>query len=151
MITENLSSARSNNRNSSSGVIAIDKKKEQQQIQQNPSPILFTETIVSHQTPVLFSTNRGLFLRKANRSCSAFAATTVSVAGNSSNNSKGNAYDLSFCDLERWSTNRANSVCLNDTINSQTYSLNYQNKPLLRFSMLKRNITEDYDQESAFN
>ncbi|XP_034488826.1 uncharacterized protein LOC117792705 [Drosophila innubila] len=58
----------------------------------------------ARRVPVLFSTNRGLYLRVAQ------PQVTLQPMSNS-----GQHYDISFCDLERWSTNRANVVSLEDT------------------------------------
>ncbi|KAL7729586.1 hypothetical protein ACLKA6_007870 [Drosophila palustris] len=58
----------------------------------------------ARRVPVLFSTNRGLYLRVAQ------PQLTLQPVSNG-----GQHYDISFCDLERWSTNRANVVSLEDT------------------------------------
>ncbi|EDV91150.1 GH17295, partial [Drosophila grimshawi] len=55
----------------------------------------------ARRVPVLFSTNRGLYLRVAQ------PQTTLQPVAQH--------YDINFCDLERWSTNRANVVSLEDT------------------------------------
>ncbi|XP_060647133.1 uncharacterized protein LOC132785157 [Drosophila nasuta] len=60
----------------------------------------------ARRVPVLFSTNRGLYLR--------VAQPQVMLLQPLSNAPQ--HYDISFCDLERWSTNRANVVSLEDTI-----------------------------------
>ncbi|KAH8381716.1 hypothetical protein KR093_011163, partial [Drosophila rubida] len=60
----------------------------------------------ARRVPVLFSTNRGLYLR--------VAQPQVTLLQPLSN--VGQHYDISFCDLERWSTNRANVISLDDTI-----------------------------------
>ncbi|XP_019894831.1 probable serine/threonine-protein kinase fhkE [Musca domestica] len=102
---------------------------------------------LKRNTPILFSTNRGLHLRMPSSSTSNSSAsgsnynnnnnltsTTKSsgergsgVVGGSSrlsksrtNNNTSNtvinpSYTITFCDLERWSTNRANAVSLEDT------------------------------------
>ncbi|XP_064545009.1 uncharacterized protein LOC135433016, partial [Drosophila montana] len=59
----------------------------------------------ARRVPVLFSTNRGLYLRVAQPQN--MLQPVVAEAGQH--------YDISFCDLERWSTNRANVVSLEDT------------------------------------
>ncbi|KAH8414109.1 hypothetical protein KR222_007306, partial [Zaprionus bogoriensis] len=55
----------------------------------------------ARRVPVLFSTSRGLYLRQAQPPDSVTLGTQQ--------------YDISFCDLERWSTNRANVISLEDT------------------------------------
>ncbi|KAH8311566.1 hypothetical protein KR044_006956, partial [Drosophila immigrans] len=59
----------------------------------------------ARRVPVLFSTNRGLYLRVAQPQVMLLQPLS----------SAAQHYDISFCDLERWSTNRANVVCLEDT------------------------------------
>ncbi|XP_043863645.1 uncharacterized protein LOC6572122 [Drosophila mojavensis] len=59
----------------------------------------------ARRVPVLFSTNRGLYLRVAR------PASMLSPLLTATNQQ----YDISFCDLERWSTNRANVISLEDT------------------------------------
>ncbi|XP_017844816.1 uncharacterized protein LOC108601429 [Drosophila busckii] len=51
----------------------------------------------SKRVPVLFTTNRGLYVRVAQSSASK------------------HEYEINFCDLERWSTKRANVVSLEDS------------------------------------
>ncbi|XP_068155441.1 uncharacterized protein [Drosophila tropicalis] len=58
------------------------------------------------RVPVLFSTNCGLYLRLAQP-----AMHDQEISGNNQR------YNITFCDLERWSTNRANVVSLEDTFN----------------------------------
>ncbi|KAH8277122.1 hypothetical protein KR026_005622 [Drosophila bipectinata] len=76
------------------------------------------------RVPVLFSTNRGLYLRLAPPP--AEHSEVMSLQPRSQN------YNISFCDLERWSTKRANVVSLEDTFtvmqqkNMSPESLNYQ-------------------------
>ncbi|EDV43478.1 uncharacterized protein Dana_GF16503 [Drosophila ananassae] len=76
------------------------------------------------RVPVLFSTNRGLYLRQAPPPSA--HSEVMSLQPRSQN------YNISFCDLERWSTNRANVVSLEDTFtvmqqrNMSPESLNYQ-------------------------
>ncbi|XP_017114014.1 uncharacterized protein LOC108137027 [Drosophila elegans] len=59
------------------------------------------------RVPVLFSTNRGLYLRLAQPLGDQMEVLTLQPRGQN--------YSISFCDLERWSTNRANVVSLEDT------------------------------------
>ncbi|XP_016941651.3 uncharacterized protein [Drosophila suzukii] len=76
------------------------------------------------RVPVLFSTNRGLYLRLAQPLGEQMEVLTLQPRGQN--------YNISFCDLERWSTNRANVVSLEDTFtimqqrNKSPESLNYQ-------------------------
>ncbi|EDW38441.1 GL12011 [Drosophila persimilis] len=58
------------------------------------------------RVPILFSTNRGLYLRVAQPVGDQEVLTLQP---------RGQNYNISFCDLERWSTNRANVVSLEDT------------------------------------
>ncbi|XP_037953725.1 uncharacterized protein LOC119683909 [Teleopsis dalmanni] len=69
-----------------------------------------TNTVVKRGTPILFSTNRGLHLRMAK--AFSFAASTNTNYSNQRSGRSGSAYDIKFCDLERWSTNHANRVSL---------------------------------------
>jgi len=64
----------------------------------------YTNSLVGSRTPVLFSTNHGIYLR-----------TNDSVYYGSSSKSK---YKLQFCDLERWqcNVNKVNSIGLDDNI-----------------------------------
>ncbi|XP_067620279.1 uncharacterized protein [Eurosta solidaginis] len=103
---------------------------------QNPNFNATTKYI----TPVLFSTNRGLHLRVAKTMSKSHAAAVgaygcPNTEGNSGevrnkcscgiiggdcgneNNLPTANYDneIHFCDLERWSTNRANTISLEDT------------------------------------
>ncbi|XP_018788007.1 PREDICTED: uncharacterized protein LOC108968423 [Bactrocera latifrons] len=87
-------------------------------------------------TPVLFSTNRGLYLRvpkTMTKSCVAnndeclhesatstpttdiTDATLPSYGGLNLSLPSTSGDVIRFCDLERWSTNRANTICLEDT------------------------------------
>ncbi|XP_039948149.1 uncharacterized protein LOC126757350 [Bactrocera neohumeralis] len=87
-------------------------------------------------TPVLFSTNRGLYLRvpkSMSKSCVAnnneclhenatgtpttdITDATLPTYGRFDLSLPSTSGDeISFCDLERWSTNRANTICLEDT------------------------------------
>ncbi|XP_011197108.2 uncharacterized protein LOC105221665 [Zeugodacus cucurbitae] len=88
-------------------------------------------------TPILFSTNRGLYLRvpkSMSRSCITTGecihgggtctrnptqdmtdGTLVSNGGSDFSLPSKGAYETHFCDLERWSTKRANTICLEDT------------------------------------
>ncbi|XP_030081627.1 uncharacterized protein LOC111601326 [Drosophila hydei] len=59
----------------------------------------------ARRVPVLFSTNRGLYLRVAR------PASMLGPVFTATNQH----YDINFCDLERWSTNRANVISLEDT------------------------------------
>ncbi|XP_017469931.1 PREDICTED: uncharacterized protein LOC108361731 [Rhagoletis zephyria] len=90
-----------------------------------------------HTTPVLFSTNSGLHLRVTKPKfkpcaptgvcmcggtvgprCNALNITGCSCAIESGIDTRLPAsciYEIHFCDLERWSTNRANTICLEDT------------------------------------
>nr|ACD81820.1 IP21436p [Drosophila melanogaster] len=76
------------------------------------------------RVPVLFSTNRGLYLRLAQPLADQMEVMTLQPSGQN--------YNISFCDLERWSTNRANVVSLEDTFsimqqrNMSPESMNYQ-------------------------
>ncbi|XP_017067286.1 uncharacterized protein LOC108105303 [Drosophila eugracilis] len=76
------------------------------------------------RVPVLFSTNRGLYLRLAQPLGDEMEVLTLQPRGQN--------YNISFCDLERWSTNRANVVSLEDTFtimqqrNMSPESLSYQ-------------------------
>ncbi|XP_017039872.1 uncharacterized protein LOC108087159 [Drosophila ficusphila] len=76
------------------------------------------------RVPVLFSTNRGLYLRLAQPLEGQVEVKTLQPRGQN--------YNISFCDLERWSTNRANVVSLEDTFtimqqrNMSPESHNYQ-------------------------
>ncbi|XP_075165130.1 uncharacterized protein LOC142237634 [Haematobia irritans] len=100
---------------------------------------------LKRNTPILFSTNRGLHMRMTslvvnqssninNNNTSNPASTKTSRegragpkngsrAGSSMNRSRtllttpstSINYTITFCDLERWSTNRANTVSLEDT------------------------------------
>ncbi|XP_020815735.1 uncharacterized protein LOC110189855 [Drosophila serrata] len=79
----------------------------------------------SKRVPVLFSTNRGLYLRLApGHPGNQMEVLTLQPRGQN--------YNISFCDLERWSTNRANVVSLEDTFtimqqrNMSPESHNYQ-------------------------
>ncbi|XP_054741815.1 uncharacterized protein LOC129247012 [Anastrepha obliqua] len=94
-------------------------------------------TTKKHTTPVLFSTNRGLHLRVAKRKPKPWTSTEASMCGGAAGpkcnalNISGCsfasecgsgtrlptscAYEIHFCDLERWSTNRANTISLEDT------------------------------------
>ncbi|XP_073819411.1 uncharacterized protein [Musca autumnalis] len=91
--------------------------------------------------PILFSTNRGLHLRMLSTSSGSNNNNNLSSTkssggrgsdlggggvGGSNNNSRlsksrtnttviNSSYTITFCDLERWSTNRANTVSLEDT------------------------------------
>ncbi|XP_030374265.1 uncharacterized protein LOC115623860 [Scaptodrosophila lebanonensis] len=68
----------------------------------------------SNRVPVLFSTNRGLYLRQAQPQVEAEPMTDYTL---DPTESRAKGYDISFCDLERWSTNRANVISLEDTFN----------------------------------
>ncbi|KAM7361531.1 uncharacterized protein ACRADG_012536 [Cochliomyia hominivorax] len=88
---------------------------------------------LKRHTPILFSTNRGLHLRTTNTSnnnnntarttphtnnssASASSALQHSSLRNSNSSTLINSlYNITFCDLERWSTNRANTISLEDT------------------------------------
>ncbi|XP_034662031.1 uncharacterized protein LOC117897358 [Drosophila subobscura] len=61
------------------------------------------------RVPILFSTNRGLYLRLSQPVVDQVEVLTLQPRGQN--------YNISFCDLERWSTNRANVVSLEDTFN----------------------------------
>ncbi|KAH8241225.1 hypothetical protein KR032_002783 [Drosophila birchii] len=77
------------------------------------------------RVPVLFSTNRGLYLRLA-PGHSGDQMEVLTLQPREQN------YSISFCDLERWSTHRANVVSLEDTFsimqqrNMSPESHNYQ-------------------------
>ncbi|XP_043653691.1 uncharacterized protein LOC122620337 [Drosophila teissieri] len=78
------------------------------------------------RVPVLFSTNRGLYLRLAQPLGDQMQMEALTLQP------RGQNYNISFCDLERWSTNRANVVSLEDTFtimqqrNMSPESVNYQ-------------------------
>lgn len=67
----------------------------------------YTKSLVGPKTPVLFSTNHGIYLR-----------TNDSTYCGSSSKSK---YKLQFCDLERWqcNVNKVNSIGLTSDDNSK--------------------------------
>ncbi|XP_004537370.1 uncharacterized protein LOC101457596 [Ceratitis capitata] len=94
-------------------------------IYQNPK----TNATTKFTTPILFSTNRGLHLRVAKPISKSNVDSAASVYGNFAGAKGGDLpsgvddislsassdYEINFCDLERWSTNRANTICLEDT------------------------------------
>lgn len=61
-------------------------------------------SIVGKQTPVLFSTNNGLHLRTINTNSSTIKSGTSTIKS-------GNSYEVTFCDLERW-TGRTETIGL---------------------------------------
>ncbi|XP_023307837.2 uncharacterized protein LOC111689599 [Lucilia cuprina] len=75
---------------------------------------------LKRNTPILFSTNRGLHLRTTTNANTTATPTPHTANSTSSHNTSrasviNSSYNMTFCDLERWSTNRANTISLEDT------------------------------------
>lgn len=66
---------------------------------------------LKRNTPILFSTNRGLHLRLTTMATTALTTTTTTSIQSNNNLSlshNNSTYSIVFCDLERWVCNRLN-------------------------------------------